>query len=49
MTCGLCGAMQHVAPWGPSGQYNGVIQNWKPGAQYGVKNGKQDFYDPANA
>ena len=45
MTCGLCGAMHHVSPWRPSEQYHGVVQNWSPGSQYGVKNRIQDLYD----
>ena len=44
MTCGLCGAMHHVSPWRPSEQYHGVVQNWSPGSQYGVKNRIQDLY-----
>ena len=38
MTCGLCGAMHHVSPWGPGGQYNGEVQNWKHGVEYGQYN-----------
>ena len=45
MTCGLCGAMRNVAPWGSGGQYHGEVQNWSPGSQYGVKNGIQELYD----
>ena len=38
MTCGLCGAMHHVSPWRSGGQYHGVVQNWRPGSQYGQYN-----------
>ena len=38
MTCGLCGAMRNVAPWRSGGQYHGVVQNWRPGSQYGQYN-----------
>ena len=36
MTCGLCGAMYRVGPWGSGGQYHGPV------SQYGEKHGTQD-------